>query len=506
MTSEPPSRTPSLLDAEAHTARPELRVAGRWLMLGLLLVPLSGCPSTPGSDTAAPDETVEGNDTPDGDDAELTSELETDDPDTDVAACPLGCDDGNPCTDDRCGEFGCVSVPNLLGCDDGDPCTSNDRCAGGLCAGLVLSCDDDNTCTTDSCIEGRCDHAPRTGPCDDNDACTVSDTCLEGICTGQPLECPATACEVATCSPRTGCSLSPRDGECDDGNACTRDDTCHEGRCRGDLTRCDDGNPCTDDYCDPANGCVHQPNARPCDDGDGCTGPDLCEAGICQPGPRTDCCNEPADCPTPDACHIAECREGLCVNMPRCVDSDPCTLDECDHGECQNRPWALDFIDGPKLLDDFEGTLDDWVFSSDNMEVTWSPSAAWSATGTTSLYLGNPTSGTYDHGPVSATATRSTLIPPGEIALTLMVYADLGDDGSCLYDVLEIAMTSLATNERVVVGQVCASGLGLHRFTLPVPPGRHELELRFDTRDGLANAGAGVYIDDLTLEVVPTCR
>lgn len=474
------------------------------LPLGLLI----GCPSTPDSDMAAPDETLETTDTNDEDDGELplSTGLETIAPDTDVAACPEDCDDGNPCTDDRCGELGCVSVPNLLGCDDGDPCTTSDRCAAGLCVGLVLRCDDGNGCTTDACVEGVCDHSPRLGPCDDNDACTTGDTCVEGACTGQPLECPASVCEVATCSPRTGCALSPREGACDDGNACTVEDTCREGRCRGNLTGCDDSNPCTDDYCDPIDGCVHRANARSCDDGNRCTGPDFCGAGICHPGPATSCCENATDCPLPDSCHIAECREGVCINLPRCADTDPCTLDECDNGECQHRPWALEFTPGTKVLDDFEGAVDHWVFVSDNPEVTWSPSSAWSATGTTSLHLGNPTSGTYDHGPVSATATRSTLVPPGEVTLTLRVLSDLGDDGSCLYDVLEIAMTPLPTGERVVVGHICASGLGLHRFPLSLPPGRHQLELRFDTRDGLANSGAGVYVDDLTLEVVPTCR
>lgn len=517
MTAEPLPQTTAHRDAASFVPDPYRRTPGAHrfaaLLLGLVLVTQAGCPTTPDSDSASGDETREPPDTPESDDTDgvddgdTTSapELEAD-PDTDVAVCPLGCDDGNPCTDDRCGELGCVFVPNVMGCDDGDPCTSNDRCAGGLCVGLALDCDDDNACTTDACRAGVCEHTPHLGPCDDEDACTVGDTCLEGVCTGQPRECPATACEVASCSPRTGCAVAPREGACDDGNACTRDDACLEGRCRGELTRCDDTNPCTDDYCDPVDGCVHRPNARPCDDGERCTGPDVCGAGICQAGPALGCCQSAADCPTPDACHIAECQDGACITTPRCADDDPCTLDECDNGECQYRPWAQEFDAGQALLDDFEGTLDHWHFSSDNPEVGWSSSATWSASGTMSLHLGNPVSGTYDHGRVSATATRETLIPPGDVALTLMVYTDLGDDGSCLYDVLEVALISRATGEREVVGRVCASGLGLHRFPLSLAPGRHELELRFDTRDGLANAGAGVFVDDLLLEVAPTCR
>ena len=118
-----------------------------------------------------------------------------------------------------------------------------------------------------------------------------------------------------------------------------------------------------------------------------------------------------SDCPAPDACHLAECLDGGCVIHPRCTDDDPCTFDECDNEECQYRPWAQEFTAGPALLDDFEGELDHWHFSSDNPEVGWSLSPSWSATGATSLYLGNPTSGTYDHGPVSAAASRLVAAP-----------------------------------------------------------------------------------------------
>lgn len=503
MTAEPTPQPPS-----GHSAAP-LRAT---LLFGLALLALSGCPTTPSSDSASLDELEETlappEDSESSDDLDIATSTgtETADSDTDVAVCPAGCDDGNPCTDDRCGESGCIHAPNVLTCDDGDACTANDRCSGGLCAGLALDCDDDNPCTADACAQGLCDHTPRPGPCDDEDACTVGDTCVEGTCIGQARECRASDCELASCSPRTGCAVAAREGTCDDGNACTRGDTCFEGRCRGELTRCDDTNPCTDDYCDPLEGCVHRPNARSCDDGDACTGPDLCAAGICQPGPATGCCQVSADCPAPDVCHFGECQDGRCVVTPRCADSDPCTFDECDTGECQYRPWALEFTDGPTLLDDFEGALDHWHFSSDNPEVIWSASSSWSATGTTSLHLGNPTSRTYDHGPVSASASRDILVPPGQLAVTMMTYTDLGDDGSCLYDVLEVALVSATTGGREVLGQICASGLGLHRFNVSAPPGRHRLELRFDTRDGVANAGAGVFVDDLTLEVAPTCR
>src|SRR5688572_24371999 len=51
-----------------------------------------------------------------------------------TAACSLGCDDGNPCTDDRCdAEARCVHTASGGSCDDGDPCTTNDTCSGETC-------------------------------------------------------------------------------------------------------------------------------------------------------------------------------------------------------------------------------------------------------------------------------------------------------------------------------------------------------------------------------------
>lgn len=52
-----------------------------------------------------------------------------------AAACtPGGCDDGNPCTDDKCDPVvGCKNTPNSAACDDGDGCTVGDVCLGGKC-------------------------------------------------------------------------------------------------------------------------------------------------------------------------------------------------------------------------------------------------------------------------------------------------------------------------------------------------------------------------------------
>jgi MYXO-CTERM domain-containing protein len=53
---------------------------------------------------------------------------------------PPACDDGNPCTTDRCDvALGCVSTDNTDACDDGDVCTASDVCGAGVCAGTTIA-------------------------------------------------------------------------------------------------------------------------------------------------------------------------------------------------------------------------------------------------------------------------------------------------------------------------------------------------------------------------------
>jgi len=50
--------------------------------------------------------------------------------------CPLGCDDGNVCSDDLCDPvLGCVHADNAGPCSDGNVCTTDDVCMAGACIG-----------------------------------------------------------------------------------------------------------------------------------------------------------------------------------------------------------------------------------------------------------------------------------------------------------------------------------------------------------------------------------
>ena len=78
---------------------------------------------------------------------------------TTCVGTPTLCDDGNPCTTDTCDpKTGACGFANQPGsCSDGNACTSGDACGAiagggwGCLAGSVIGCDDGNPCTDDSC-------------------------------------------------------------------------------------------------------------------------------------------------------------------------------------------------------------------------------------------------------------------------------------------------------------------------------------------------------------------
>ncbi|HLY39423.1 MAG TPA: hypothetical protein VKU61_15370 [Candidatus Binatia bacterium] len=136
-----------------------------------------------------------------------------------VEGTAIGCDDGDPCTIDRCVGFHCQHQPATgPACNDRDPCTQDDRCDAGRCVGTPVVCPDDGfSCTDEACVGGHCESIP-----------------IDARCV------PINACASATCSPQqsghdaAGCTPGPArtDGEecAEDGDACT-DDVCAGARC-----------------------------------------------------------------------------------------------------------------------------------------------------------------------------------------------------------------------------------------------------------------------------------
>ena len=214
---------------------------------------------------------------------------------------PVGCDDGNDCTDDSCNRTtGCQNIPRARGCDDGDPCTVGDRCV--LAGGAV------------SCVP--------TGP----RACLPPDQCHAGICHSDTGD----------------CELVPLSGvPCVDANACTSGDTCVSGACTpGIPVVCFASNPCVDTSCDPFRGCQLVPKP----DGTVCEGPDtvigVCIAGACGTNP---CPLGGVECDG-DSATVCECPTLCAISSMGgfCVDPRDCRAAGCGFGEdcCADGPSA----------------------------------------------------------------------------------------------------------------------------------------------------------------------
>jgi hypothetical protein len=272
-----------------------------------------------------------------------------------VGQAQLPCDDGNQCTDDLCDAAGgCFHPYKTGGCEDGDLCTTKDTCVNGNCvAGIAVVCDDANLCTDDSCYPGKgCINAPNSLACDDKNLCTEGDICAGGKCTsGKPLDClDGNVCTDDACNPASGCIHTNNTLPCDDKAACTTNDVCTNGVCKGSGgPNCDDGNPCTTDSCEPGTGCTNTNNANPCDDGDSCTTNDVCAAGKCAGTPMA--CDDGNIC-TNDTC-LAPLGCIYTYNTVACEDGNLCTLgDVCAMGVCKPGPQL-------KVCDDYNACTTD---------------------------------------------------------------------------------------------------------------------------------------------------
>ncbi len=197
------------------------------------------------------------------------------------------CDDGSPCTTDRCDltANACVFDPvaDSTPCDDDNGCSQDDRCQAGQCLGT--------TCACECCAPADCP--------DDGDLCNGLETCIDNVCGIAPdtaVNCDPsndTACQVNRCAPETGnCAMEnlPDGTECDSGVPCVINAHCVDGECRvTEENGCDDGNDCTADACDTVEGvCEHTPlDAIPCNDDDPCTEVGVCQMGTCLAGADT---------------------------------------------------------------------------------------------------------------------------------------------------------------------------------------------------------------------------
>lgn len=228
----------------------------------------------------------------------------------------------------KAGWHGCVPPPPpptcTSSCDDGNPCTS-DRCENGACVHDPVAdgtaCDDASGCGEGVCMAGTCDLTPLMDdgtPCDDNDACTQTDTCQAGACVGEdPLTCDdGNECTDDSCDPAFGCDFVNNTAPCDDGDLCTLDDVCADGACMPGMPKeCDDMDVCSLDMCDPATGdCVTEVDpamdGMSCGDGSMC-GDSLCVMGVCEDQTQM---QDGMMCDDMDMCtEMDMCMDGMCI-------------------------------------------------------------------------------------------------------------------------------------------------------------------------------------------------
>jgi len=255
-----------------------------------------------------------------------------DDPDCYECQQDTECNDGNPCTQDRC-QIGVCTHQNLSNgtpCNDGQYCTTPDTCQNGSCGGPPRDC----SAWASACRQGVCDeqndqcrsvNLPDNTGCDDGLYCTVNDSCAAGSCTGASRDCSSLAdqCNNGVCDEQNDtCKKQPLAGtpSCNDGLFCTDPDTCQNGVCTGPARNCSDGDVCTTDSCSESEQkCLHQLTYQ------GSEGP--AGAPNCSDGQDNDCDGQ------------TDLADGDCVNCygpADCDDANPCTSDLCSSGVCQN--------------------------------------------------------------------------------------------------------------------------------------------------------------------------
>ena len=167
------------------------------------------------------------------------------------------------CVQSICGD-GFTDMPSEA-CDDGNT-TDGDGCDADCttsCSGPA-DCDDGDPCTDDRCFEAmRCEHDPLDGP-----SCGLDGVCQSGLCV--PAGCGNGTVDMAVgeqCDPPDGAGCMPNcqwqceiDAQCEDGDVCNGVSTCDlaSHKCQGtsDLV-CDDANACTLDSCDALAGCLY---------------------------------------------------------------------------------------------------------------------------------------------------------------------------------------------------------------------------------------------------------
>ncbi len=263
------------------------------------------------------------------------------------ACAPIGCSDGNPCTDDACGASGCENVHNSVPCDDGVFCNGADTCSGGSCAahaGAPCSgsavCDETMDVCTGCLMDTDCGGAVYgswSGCGGFDDTCDETGTESRSVTT---FTCSSGTCVPSTSSESRGC---PRDT---DGTSCGGTDCGGYGGCGGFSDTCDESGTesrtCTDYVCadgscrgfdrSETRGCSRMTGGTSCGAGTSCGSWGACE-GFDDPCDQTGTQSR--------SCTDYTCGGGTCNGGAERSEVTGCTRDT-NGSSCDDGLWCTD--------------------------------------------------------------------------------------------------------------------------------------------------------------------
>jgi len=227
---------------------------------------------------------------------------------------------------------------------------------------LDRDCDDDGVfCTEERCIDNYCESIPR------EDLCTsvIEEPCVAQVCdpdvpwsdvdgcayvllpAGHSCEDTYYCTTGDECDGMGGCVAGAEEPPCEDGVGCT-EAVCYEAERRCELVPRHDWCPTGERWCvarpdDGGDGGCRRPpvcsGSRGCDDGIACNGLEHCDGAVslCRAGDEIPGCAALSDCAAALCESGGDCR--IEPRHYRCYDGDPCTVDICNPSEdCEHMP------------------------------------------------------------------------------------------------------------------------------------------------------------------------
>ncbi len=246
------------------------------------------------------------------------------------------------------------------------------------------------------------------------------------------------------------------------------------------------------------------------------------------------CCDNDSDCgPSDDPCRARRCRvlrdstTRVCIDEPTvpgtrcqtcsddadCEDANPCSSDSCTEGICRNEVFCC----FRRVLADYdmESALTGWVL--DGAATTWQRTETRAHGGLSSLWFGDPATGTYaESGRSRGSAASPLLMPPvlaastDKVELAFSVWLETEWTGADYINpagldrlYVDLVLEDGETRELWNSDALAGSTDGLWRDVvvgvddLPMTPFR--LAWRFDSLDASNNDFEGPYIDSIEL-------